>query len=200
MGLPQQKSDQSPRYTYADYCSWQGEERYQLIEGEAVLMAPAPAVRHQTIVIGIASQVYLALKDSPCQVFVAPLDVRLPKAGETDDQIDTVVQPDVLVVCDRKKLDDRGVRGAPEWVVEVLSPFTAGLDHVKKRRLYEQAGVREYWLVDPLGKVLTVYTLKDGAYGRPHTQELIGETPVGVLDGVIIQWDELAARLPQPEF
>lgn len=200
MGLPKQKPDGKPHYSYADYMSWTGDDRYQLIEGEAVLMAPAPSVRHQTVVMEVASQIHLALKGSPCQAFVAPLDVRLPKSDEAEDQIDTVVQPDVLVVCDRQKIDAKGIRGAPDWVVEVLSPFTASLDHVKKRRLYEQAGVREYWLVDPWGKVLTVYTLRDGAYGRPHTQELVGETPVGVLDGVVIQWDELAVRLPQPEY
>ncbi len=200
MGLAQRKSENSPHYTYADYLTWSGNERFQLIEGEAFLMAPAPAVRHQTVVMEVASQAHVALKGSPCQVFTAPLDVRLPKADESDDRIDTVVQPDILVVCDAKKIDERGVRGAPDWVVEVLSPFTAGLDHVKKRRLYEQAGVREYWLIQPMDRILTVYTLVDGQYGRPHTQELEGETPVGVLEGVVIQWDDLAARLPQPEY
>ncbi|MDP2430874.1 MAG: Uma2 family endonuclease [Pseudomonadota bacterium] len=200
MGLPQIKSEDKPRYTYADYLSWQGDERYQLIEGDAFLMAPAPAVRHQAVVMEVASQAHVALKGTPCQVFTAPLDVRLLNADKSDDQIDTVVQPDVLAVCDPRKVDERGIRGAPDWVVEVLSPFTAGLDHVKKRRLYEQAGVREYWLIQPMDRVLTVYTLKDGAYGRPHIQELEGETPVGVLEGVAIQWDELAARLPPPEF
>jgi Uma2 family endonuclease len=97
------------------------------------------------------------------------------------------------------------VRGAPDWVVEVLSPSTAGLDHVKKRRIYEQAGVREYWLIQPIDRVLIVYKLSNSEsgkpeYGRPYTQELSGETPIGVLEGVIIQWDELAARLPQPEY
>lgn len=200
MGLPQRKSESSPHYTYADYLTWSDNERFQLIEGEAFLMAPAPAVQHQTVVMEVSSQAHVALKGSPCQVFTAPLDVRLPKADESDDRIDTVVQPDILVVCDAKKIDERGVRGAPDWVVEVLSPFTAGLDHVKKRRLYEQAGVREYWLIQPMDRVLTVYMLVDGQYGRPHTQELEGETPVGVLEGVVIQWDELAARLPRPEY
>jgi len=200
MGLTQRKSQSTAHYTYAEYLSWPGNERYQLIDGEAFLMAPAPAVRHQTVVMEVSSQAHVALKGTPCQVFTAPLDVRLPKVDEMDEQIDTVVQPDILVVCDPKKVDERGVRGAPDWVVEVLSPFTAGLDHVKKRRIYEQAGVREYWLIQPMDRVLTVYTLVDGQYGRPYTQELEGETPVGVLEGVVIQWDELAARLPQPEY
>jgi Uma2 family endonuclease len=200
MGLPLRKSDDTTHYTYADYKSWPEDVRYQLIDGEAFLMAPAPTVGHQAVVIDVASQAHAALKGTACQVLTAPLDVRLPKADESDDQIDTVVQPDILVVCDERKIDRRGVRGAPDWVVEVLSPSTAGLDHVKKRRIYEQAGVREYWLIQPIDRVLIVYTLNNGAYGRPYTQELTGETPVGVLEGVTIQWDELAARLPQPEY
>jgi Uma2 family endonuclease len=128
------------------------------------------------------------------------VDVRLPKASEADDRIDTVVQPDVLAVCDPAKVSERGVRGAPDWVLEVLSPSTAGHDQVRKRRIYEQAGVKEYWMVHPTDRVLTVYRLQNGAYGKPHTQLLEGETPVEVLPGVVVAWDELAARLPKPEY
>jgi len=103
-------------------------------------------------------------------------------------------------VCDPAKLDRRGVRGAPDWVLEVLSPATAGHDQVAKRRIYERAGVREYWMVHPADRVLTVYRLANGAYGRPDTQLLEGTTPVGVLPGVVVAWDELAARLPKPEY
>ncbi len=127
---------------------------------------------------------------------IAPVDVRLPKSSETDEEIDTVVQPDVFVVCDRNKLDRRGVRGAPDWVVEVLSPSTAGHDQIKKRELYERHGVLEYWLIHPVDRVLTVYRLKDGEFGMPQMFELQGETDVSVLPEVTIQWDDLAARLP----
>ena len=174
--------------------------RYELIDGEAYLMAPAPMVSHQDIAGEVYRQLGNALQGKPCRALIAPVDVRLPKADEADAQIDSVVQPDVLVVCGRNKISERGVRGAPDWVLEVLSPSTAGHDQVRKLRLYERHGVREYWLVHPRDRVLTVYTLNNGAYGRPHTQELVGETPVGVLDGVTILWDELAARLPQPEY
>lgn len=187
-------------YTYADYQTWPEDLRYELIDGEAYFMAPAPTVSHQDIAGEVYHQLRTALRGKPCRAFIAPVDVRLPKADEADERIDTVVQPDVLVVCDGRKVSERGVRGAPDWVLEVISPASAGHDQVKKLRLYERHGVREYWLVQPWGRVLTVYTLKDGAYGRPHTQELAGETPVGVLEGVVIQWDELAARLPQPEY
>lgn len=190
-----------PEYhTYGDYLTWPEDVRYELIDGDAYLMAPAPTVSHQDIAGEVYHQLRNALRGKPCRALIAPVDVRLPEADEADERIDTVVQPDVLVVCDPNKVSERGVRGAPDWVLEVLSPSTAGHDQVKKLALYERHGVREYWLVQPWGKVLTVYTLRDGAYGRPATQELAGETLVGVLDGVVIQWDELAARLPQPEY
>jgi len=195
-----------PEYhTYGDYLTWPEDVRYELIDGEAYMMAPAPSVSHQDIAGEVYYQLRNALQGKPCRALIAPVDVRLPKADEADEQIDTVVQPDVLVVCDKSKVSERGIRGAPDWVLEVLSPSTAGHDQVKKLRLYERHGVREYWLVHPRDKVLTVYTLNNGKggkpeYGRPYTQELSGETPVGVLEGVTIQWDDLAARLPQPEY
>jgi len=190
-----------PEYhTYGDYLTWPEDVRYELIDGEAFLMAPAPTVSHQDIAGEVYYQLRNALHGKPCRALIAPVDVRLPRADEADERIDTVVQPDVLVVCDKKKVSERGVRGAPDWVLEVLSPSTAGHDQVRKLRIYERHGVREYWLVHPRDKVLTVYRLVDGQYGRPYTQELNGETPVGVLEGVVIQWDEVAARLPKPEF
>jgi len=199
MGLPQRKSDDTTHYTYADYLTWPENVRYQLINGLALMMA-GPGRMHQMVTGDVFRQAANALQGKPCQAYVAPLDVRLPKANEPDEQIDTVVQPDVLVICDESKLDWRGVRGAPDWVVEVLSPPTAGQDRVQKRRLYEQAGVLEYWLIQPADRILTIYRLINGEYGKPDIQELSGDTPVGVLEGVTIQWDELAARLPQPEY
>jgi Uma2 family endonuclease len=187
-------------HTYGDYLTWPEDVRYELIDGAAYLMAPAPTVSHQDIAGEVFFQLKQALHGPPCRVLIAPVDVRLPKADEADERIDTVVQPDVLVVCDPAKLSERGVRGAPDWVLEVLSPATAGHDQVLKRRIYEQAGVREYWLVHPTDRVLTVYRLANGAYGRPDTQLLEGETPLGVLPGVVVTWDELAARLPKPEY
>ncbi len=198
MGLPLRDHDY---HTYGDYLRWPEEVRYELIDGQAYLMAPpAPDLAHQDIAGEIFRQVANALHGKPCRAFVAPVDVRLPKANEADKAIDTVVQPDVLVVCDETKLDRRGVRGAPDWVVEVLSPATAGHDQVKKRRVYERHGVKEYWLVHPGDRVLTVYRLAGEEYGKPDVQELAGETPVGVLPGVVITWDALVARLPKPEY
>lgn len=184
-------------HNYADYLAWDDATRYELINGETYLMTPAPGLVHQEVVGELFRQVANALVDADCRPFIAPLDVRLPKRDEADELIDTVVQPDFLVVCDPAKLDRRGVRGAPDWIVEVLSPATAGHDQIKKRKLYEYHRVREYWLIHPVDRLLTVYRLFDGEYGKPELYELHGETPVGVLSGVVIRWDELAARLPE---
>lgn len=190
----------SAYHTFADYLSWPEEVRYELIDGVAYLMAPAPALDHQDVAGEIYRQLANALQGKSCRAFMAPVDVRLPRADEADERIDTVVQPDVLVVCDPTKLDRRGVRGAPDFVVEVLSPSTASHDHLLKRRTYERAGVREYWLVHPTDRLLTCYRLAEARYGEPAMQELAGETPIGVLPGVAIAWDDLVARLPKPEF
>ncbi|OAI07162.1 Uma2 family endonuclease [Methylomonas methanica] len=184
-------------HTYGDYLNWPDDVRYELIDGDAYLMAPAPDLPHQDVAGEIYFQTRQALQGKPCRAFIAPVDVRLPKAQEADESVDTVVQPDVLVVCDGNKLDKRGVRGAPDWVVEVLSPSTAGHDQIKKRQLYERHGVREYWLVHPVDRVLTIYSLADGEFGKPQIYQLEGETQVGILPEIVIRWDELAARLPK---
>ena len=189
----QQRDDR--HYTYGDYRTWPEDVRYELIDGTAWLMTPAPGRRHQEMVGEIYRQTANALVDGPCQAYVAPFDVRLPKADEADDLIDTVVQPDVLVVCDRDKLDDAGLRGAPDWVVEVLSPSTAAHDQTRKLAAYERAGVAEVWLVHPVDRTLTRYRLTDGRYGRPEIQELEGITAVAGLPEIAMDWAMVTARL-----
>lgn len=186
-------------HTYGDYIGWTEDRRYELIEGEAFLIAPAPDLTHQEIAGGVFVQLHVALGDGPCRAFIAPLDVRLPKEDESDADIDTVVQPDVLVVCDPTRLDRRGVRGAPDLVVEVLSPSTASHDHIRKRRIYERAGVREYWLIHAADRMLTIYRLVGREYGKPVVQELRGTTDLAALPGIRIEWDRITARLPPPE-
>lgn len=188
MGLPR-KSGQT--YTYGDYCQWQDEARFELIDGIAYAMGPAPLRRHQLTLGEIHRQIANALKGKPCQVYVAPFDVRLPKANEADEKVDTVVQPDISVICDRTKLDERGCRGAPDWVIEVISPTTASHDHILKRRLYEHAGVREYWLVHPVDRIVTVYRLADGAYPSNEIYELAETLTSTALPDVTIDWAEL---------
>ena len=191
---------QEKHYTYADYLTWPDDARYELIDGEAFLMAPAPLVEHQEVAGEVYHQLRNQLDGKPCRPYIAPVDVRLPRNDDADAAIDTVVQPDVLVVCDPAKIDRRGVRGAPDWLLEVLSPSTAAHDQIAKRRTYERAGVREYWLVHPSDRTLTVYVLDNGQYGRPEIYELKDATPIGVLPGVAIAWDALIERLPKPEY
>ncbi len=184
-------------YNYGDYLTWSDDDQYELIDGEAFMMSPAPDLAHQDVAGEIYFQIRQALQGKPCRAFIAPVDVRLPKHDEADDQIDTVVQPDLFVVCNSNKLDKRGVRGAPDWIVEVLSPSTASRDQITKRNLYERHGVGEYWLVHPVDRVLTIYRLENGEYGKPVLSSLEGQTTVGILPEIVISWDELVERLPK---
>jgi Uma2 family endonuclease len=184
------------RHTYGDYLAWPEDVRYELIDGVAYAMSPAPTVSHQEVLLELSRQIDEALGESACRVLIAPLDVRLPRGDEADEAVDTVVQPDLLVVCDPARIDERGVRGAPDWIIEVLSPATAAHDQVRKRDLYERAGVREYWLVHPTDRIVTVYRLENGHYGRPDIAELAGETATQAVPGVVIDWARVTRRLP----
>jgi Uma2 family endonuclease len=183
-------------HTYSDYLTWSRDYGDELINGIAYIREPpAPSRFHQKIVGEIYRQVANALEGKSSHAYVAPFDVRLPKSGEADDEVDTVVQPDVLIVCDRHKLDERGMRGAPDWVAEVLSPTTARHDQVTKLAAYERAGVPEVWLVHPTDRTLTIYRLEVGRYGHAAVLELKGQTPITSVSGVTIDWDRLLANL-----
>lgn len=183
-------------YTYRDYLTWPDDNHDELIDGTAyVREPPAPTLTHQGLVGQLHYQICVALEDKPCRVYIAPVDVRLPKSDEPDDEVDTVVQPDVLIVCDRNKLDGRGVRGAPDWIAEVLSPSTASHDLLRKIPAYERAGVREAWLVYPIERTVAIYVLKDGRYGRATVQDLKGKATLTAVPGVSIDWDRLLSRL-----
>jgi Uma2 family endonuclease len=190
----------SRRYCYADYLRWEDGQRWELIDGEPFCMSPAPGSDHQSVSVELTRQIANHLLDSPCRVFHAPFDVRLPKADEVDDQVTTVIQPDLAVFCERDRLDRRGARGAPDWVIEILSPSTAVHDQVRKLGVYERAGVGEYWLVHPEDRVVTVYQLgSDGRYGRPEIAETRGRRSPGLFPDLAIDWDLVFAKLPAPE-
>jgi Uma2 family endonuclease len=180
MGNPQTRTGE---FTYRDYMAWPENERWQLLDGRAYAMAP-PSLAHQTVVFELARQIGNALHDAPCRAFTGPVGVRLPRAGEADAFIDTVFEPDLVVVCDPSKLEPRGIRGAPDFIVEVLSPSTAGFDLIEKRQRYGTAGVRELWLIDPLGGVLTIYRQNDGQFGAPDIRRAEGEVDVAALPGL----------------
>ena len=183
-------------HTYSDYLTWSRDYGDELIDGTAyVREPPSPSQSHQQLVVELCRQAANALEDTPCDVYVAPFDVRLPKSAEEDDLVDTVVQPDVLIVSDLKKVDARGVRGAPDWVAEVLSPSTARHDQTVKLTAYERAGVREVWLIDPIDRKLSIYQLEAGYYGRPTILELKGRTRLTAVPGVMIDWGRMLAKM-----
>jgi Uma2 family endonuclease len=193
MGPLARKLDE--RFTYGDYLTWDDDERWELIDGVPYNMSPAPRVAHQRILGELLLQFGNWLKGKPCQVFIAPFDVRLPDAEEPDDLVETVVQPDLVVICDRGKLDEAGCRGAPDLVVEILSPTTAQKDLKIKFARYERAGVREYWIVEPAGKTVQVFTLgPDGRYGRPEVFVDGDQAPVGILPELVVDLGAIFAE------
>lgn len=182
-------------HTYADYLTWSRAYGDELIDGSAyVREPPAPPWSHQMIVGEIYRQIANAIDDKPWRVCVAPSDIRLPRSAEEDDQVDTVVQPDIFIVSDLRKVDARGLRGAPDWLAEVLSPSTAGYDKVTKLPIYERSGVREVWLIDPTERTVSLYRLDGNHFRRPAVLGLEGQTPLTVLDGVTIDWHRVLAK------
>jgi Uma2 family endonuclease len=178
-------------YTYGDYCTWPDDMRVELIEGVVYDMSQGPTRLHQDISGELFWQIKSYLrKGASCKVYAAPFDVRLPEGDEPDDDVCNVVQPDIVVVCDFGKLDKKGCSGAPDFIVEIISPSTAGKDHIQKLRLYEKHGVKEYWIVHPLDSFLTVRILQqNGKYGNPMIFEGKGTIKVTVLPELEIDLD-----------
>ena len=186
--------DLNKRYTYADYLTWIDDVRRELIEG-FIKMLPAPLDVHVDVSYNISWHLGAIIKQKKgkCKVRPAPFDVRLPKNGETvNEKIYTVVQPDISVICDLTKLDKRGCCGAPDMIVEVLSPSTAKKDMTEKFGLYEDSGVREYWIVHPSDKTIQVFLLqKDGKYNFGTLYEFEGKIPVHIFDDYMIDLDDI---------
>lgn len=182
-------------HTYADYLVWSATSGNELIDGVAYIREPpSPSRLHQEVVVELCRQVTTSLAGKSGRAYVAPFDVRLPKGSDADDQIDTVVQPDILIVCDLQNLDDRGMRGAPDWIAEVLSPSTASYDRTTKLRAYERAGVPETWLIEPTARTVTIHRIAAGRYTRPVVLELRGQTAITAVPGVSIDWDCLTDK------
>lgn len=182
-------------HTYADYLVWSATSGNELVDGVAYIREPpSPSRLHQDVVLELGRQMSNSLRGTPWRLYIAPLDVRLPKEGSADLEIDTVVQPDVFIARDLQKLDDRGMCGAPDWVAEVLSPATARYDRTTKLAAYERAGVPEIWLIDPGGRTVAISLLVAGRYGRPVVLELKGRTAITTIPRVSIDWDDLPVK------
>ncbi len=158
--------DLTKQYSYADYLTWQFKERVELIRGWISKMSPAPSTGHQSISSVFQGEIYSYLKKSTCKLFAAPFDVRLidSKKSKNNQQVVTVVQPDICVICDEKKLDERGCIGAPDLIIEIVSPGNSKKEMKTKHELYEENGVREYWIANPLEKNIMLYVLKAKKY------------------------------------
>jgi Uma2 family endonuclease len=179
-------------FTLADSLAWPETERWELIDGVAYALA-APAIDHQEVVSEIITALRVYLKGKTCRAFVSPIDVVFSDADDTD----TVVQPDVLVVCDPSKIKDKRIVGAPDVVVEVLSPSTASRDYAEKMFLYQRAGVPEYWIVIPEEKAVLRYVLKNGMYGIKRFEE--GEMESVRLQGYALNIGDLFADIEQQD-
>ena len=179
--LPQEKS-----CTLADVLQWPEDSRVELIDGKPVMMAP-PSREHQRISGALFAQLFGFLRDKPCQVYAAPFAVRpFEQQDDTPGDVNTMVEPDISVICDPSKLDEIGCKGAPDLVIEILSDSTRRHDRIVKYNLYQRAGVREYWIVDPTLHTVQVYVLEDGRYNAADAYTTSAAVPVEVLPGCVI--------------
>ena len=190
--------DLNKTYTYADYLTLKFKERVELLSGKLLKMSPAPNVRHQRISSELSYTIQHFLKQKSCELFTAPFDVRLPLPGNKSKSgnVDTVVQPDICVICDESKLDAQGCNGAPELIIEILSPGNSKREMKDKFALYESAGVQEYWIIDPVREHILVYVMDESG-------KFIGKQPFSagdqisseVLTGFVLNTSEILHEL-----
>ena len=188
--------DLNKRYTYADYLQWFDEKRRELIDGFIHLMTPAPARKHQEISGKLFYLIFgkLLHNKTNCKVYSAPFDVRLPVSEDKTEEKDiyTVVQPDITVVCDPKKLDDKGCIGAPDLIMEIVSPHTSKRDINDKFKIYEKAGVKEYWIVNPDDENINVFVLDNsGKYEFKGIYAGDMEIKINIFDDLSINLEDI---------
>ncbi len=186
-----QAAQRKRKYTYADYLTWSDNERWEIIRGDIYNMGPAPRPAHQSISMELGRQVANFLHGKDCQVFAAPFDVRfVPDAAE--GVADTVVQPDISVICDSGKVDDRGCIGAPDLIIEILSEETGARDESTKLKLYEANGVREYWIVNPWDQTVRIYNINaTGKYDFPRFITKLETAESNAIQGLNINLNEV---------
>ena len=183
--------DLNKTYSYADYYSWDFPNRVELINGKVFEMTPAPSPLHQEVSGNIAFPINNFLKDKKCKVIFAPFDVRFPKKGIDDKSIFTVLQPDICVICDLTKIDRRGCMGAPDIVVEILSLGNNVKELKWKYEIYEEAGVKEYWIVSPQYQTVNIYTLLEGKYQNSRIMTIGDVITSSVLPGFTLDIAEI---------
>ncbi len=179
-------SQEDKKYTYSDYLTWPENERWEIIDGIPCMQA-APSWQHQAISRELLVQFSSFLKDKTCQVFASPFDLRIPEGDEKDEDTKFVVQPDIVVICDRGGLKGTGYLGTPPLVIEISSPSTSKNDKIYKFNKYEKFGVKEYWIVEPEGKIVSVFTQgESNRYGRPEVYSETDKINVSIFPELII--------------
>jgi len=177
-------------YTYEDYLRFSDDDRVEIIDGIVYDMSPAPLRKHQNISVELTGIIWEYLKGKSCEIYPAPFDVVFAEKGKKDSEIKNVVQPDLSIICDKNKLNDKGCFGAPDWIIEILSPSTSSKDLNEKYFLYEKFGVKEYWIVEPSEQIVLVYSLKNGKYENTfrYTKE---DSAVTIFEDLSINLSEI---------
>ena len=183
-------------WTYADYLILPDDERWEIIDGVPYAMSPARGTLHQRISRTLSLQIGNFLHGKPCELFVAPYDVRLSeRTGLTDEKVETVVQPDLLVVCDKARIDERGCNGAPDLIIEITSPSTGCKDLTVKFDLYQRYGVKEYWIIHPEEQTVMVFRLQENKkYGVPERFGRAAHIAVPLLGDLLVDLADLFAE------
>lgn len=188
MGMP----NKNRKYSYADYCSWDEDFFCEVIDGDIISMSPSPTPRHQDVVDELTAEFKMYLRGKECMAFSAPIDVCLFATNDTkNENIKDWVQPDLLVVCDRSKIGTKNIVGAPDLIIEVLSPSTTKNDRLTKYKNYEKAGVREYWIVDPYHMSVEVYESVHNTFKQTGIFLKEDTLPVGILEGFKIHLENI---------
>ena len=178
-------------FSYADYLDLKDDQRREIIDGTVYNMSPAPRPIHQELSGKFYRQIANFLKGKDCRVYSAPFDVRFIDTVDKDKFVHNVVQPDLSIICDKNKIDDRGCKGSPDWIIEILSPSTAKNDLQLKFKLYEKFGVKEYWIVDPIDGIVWVYKLNEnGKYYNSH-RYVKGDKAKTIFEDLIIDLNDV---------
>lgn len=173
------------KYTYADYLTWPEDERWEIIDGTPYMQA-TPTRIHQEISGELFKQIAVYLTGKSCKVYAAPFCVRLPQDQEKKEN-ENIVEPDISIICDKSKLDDKGCIGAPDLIIEIISPSTTRKDKIVKFNKYEKAGVKEYWIAEPDQKFISVFILQDNQrYGRPEIYTEDAKIVISIFQDLII--------------
>lgn len=178
-------------YTYADYLKFEFEEMVELIRGKIFRMSPAPKASHQSVSVSLSSMIWTYLKGKTCRVYEAPFDVILPVSNKKREKATTVVQPDICVICNPEIVEEAGCFGVPDWIIEILSPHTSKKDLQLKYDVYEEAGVKEYWIVMPQEKLIEVFILENSKYKRVKTYAQDDEVPSNTLPALSLKLEDV---------